>query len=149
MRKVKSSNKIQKINRTDIFSKKKRSEVMSRVKSKESKIETRVGLALWSKGVRYRKNTRSLLGNPDFSIKSRKLVVFVDSCFWHGCSDHFKAPKSNKAFWKKKINRNRQRDLDVTKHYKKLGWNIFRIWEHQVTKNIETFVERIVKYLRK
>ena len=143
MRKVKSSNKVQKIKRTDIFSKKKRSEIMSRIKSKESKIEEQIGKLLRNQGVKYRKNVRSLFGNPDFAIKKNKIVVFVDSCFWHGCKKHGSYPKTNKIFWNKKISRNKERDLEVNKHYRKSGWKLVRVWEHEIKKNTDKIIMKI------
>ena len=132
MYKPKPANKVQKIKRADIFSKKKRSEIMSRVKSKESKIERRIGRLLWAQGFRYRKNVRSMFGNPDFVMKKYKTVVFVDSCFWHGCKKHCKFPMTNRLFWLHKISRNKERDVDVNKYYKKIHWKIIRIWENDI-----------------
>ena len=132
MYKPKFPNKVQKIKRTDIFSNKKRSEIMSLVKSKNSKIEQKVGKILWSQRFRYRKNVTSLVGKPDFSNKKRKTVVFVDSCFWHGCGVHGARPKTNRVFWSKKIEANIKRDQMVTRFYKKESWKILRIWEHNL-----------------
>ena len=135
MHKIKPANKIQKVKRTDIFSKKKRSEIMSRVKNKESKIEKKIGKILWAQGFRYRKNVSSLMGKPDFANKKEKTVIFVDSCFWHGCERHKNLPKSNKDFWVKKILRNKERDTEVSKYYRNLKWKIIRIWEHDLNQN--------------
>lgn len=147
MYKTKPANKIQKIKRTDIFSKKKRSEVMSHIKSKGSKIEKLVGKFLWSYGFRYRKNVRNMFGNPDFVMKKHKMVVFADSCFWHGCKQHGIFPKSNTYFWKQKILRNSKRDFQVNKHYKKLKWSVIRIWEHDL--KTEKGIRKIQKIIRK
>ncbi len=116
----------------DMFTKEKRSEIMSKIRSKDSKIEVAFRKALWKEGFRYRKNVKSYFGKPDLVLKKYKTVIFIDSCFWHGCKKHCKLPATNKKFWKEKIERNRQRDKEVNKHYKKIGWNIIRIWEHDL-----------------
>ena len=127
----------------DIFSKAKRSEVMSKIRSKETKLETEFRKALWAMGYRYRKNALGWFGKPDLLLKKRKTVVFVDSCFWHGCEKHFKLPATKKTFWKTKIDRNRQRDREVTRHYKKEGWKIIRVWEHEIKKDLTSAVGRV------
>ncbi|KKQ34861.1 MAG: mismatch endonuclease, patch repair protein Vsr protein [Candidatus Nomurabacteria bacterium GW2011_GWB1_37_5] len=132
----------------DNFTRKKRSEIMSKILSKESKIENFIGKILWSEGIRYRRNVRSMFGNPDFTIRKRKIVIFVDSCFWHGCIKHGTIPVSNRKFWKEKIERNKTRDKEVTKHYKKEKWKILRIWEHEIKKNPEKSTKKIIKYFK-
>jgi DNA mismatch endonuclease, patch repair protein len=109
-----------------------RSEIMRAVKSKDSKIETAFRKALWSKGFRYRKNSTKYFGKPDIILKRFKTVIFIDSCFWHGCRYHCRIPSSNKKYWQNKIFRNKLRDKLVNQHYKKIGWQNVRIWEHQV-----------------
>lgn len=118
----------------DIFSKKKRSEIMSRVGSKDSKIEVEFRKALWKEGFRYRKNPRKYFGKPDLVLKKYRTVIFIDSCFWHGCKKHGSLPATNKKFWEQKIEKNKQRDKEVNKYYKKIGWNVIRIWEHELKK---------------
>lgn len=116
----------------DIFSKEKRSEIMSKVRSKETKIEIQLRKELWKAGYRYRKNASGYFGKPDVLLKKHKTVIFVDSCFWHGCKKHLRLPSTNKKFWKEKIERNMERDKEVNKHYRKIGWRVIRIWEHQL-----------------
>ncbi len=133
---------------TDIFSKAKRSEIMSKVKNKDSKIEIAFRKALWKEGFRYRKNVRSYFGKPDIVLKKYKTVIFVDSCFWHGCRKHFILPVSNKKFWRKKIERNKQRDKEVSRHYKKEDWQVLRVWEHQINKSFNKTVDATVNFLK-
>lgn len=116
----------------DIFSKQKRGEIMSKIKSKDTKIEVLFRRALWEKGFRYRKNSSNFFGKPDLVLPKYKTVIFVDSCFWHNCRKHGYLPKSNLKYWRKKIERNKERDKEVIKHYKKIGWKIYRIWEHSI-----------------
>ncbi|MEC1258947.1 very short patch repair endonuclease [Bacillus swezeyi] len=127
----------------------KRSATMRAVKSKDSKIELMVRKELWKRGLRFRVNTRTLFGKPDISIKKLKLVVFIDSCFWHGCPDHKRIPKSNIVFWKNKIERNIERDRIVTEFYRNKGWNIIRIWEHSLREDFEGTVNKIYKKIMK
>ena len=119
----------------DIVSKKKRSEIMSNVKSKGSKIEVFFRKALWKKGFRYSKNSSKYFGKPDIVLLKHKTVIFIDSCFWHGCKKHCRIPSVRKKYWTAKIVRNKKRDKEVSKHYKKQGWKIFRIWEHDFKNN--------------
>lgn len=133
---------------TDKISKAERSWVMSRVKSKDTKLEIGFRKILWGLGCRYRKNNKKYFGKPDLVSPSRKLAVFLDSCFWHGCKKHIRLPAQNKDYWKKKIARNVQRDKTVNKHYRKKEWIAIRIWEHQLKTETQTKkeAEKIMRY---
>jgi DNA mismatch endonuclease (patch repair protein) len=126
---------------SDTVSKKKRSEIMSKVKSKDSKIETLFRKELWKRGFRYRKNPTNYFGKPDLVLKKYRTVIFIDSCFWHGCKKHCRLPATRKKYWVKKIERNKQRDRKVNSYYKKSDWKIIRIWEHQL-KNLNKIIEK-------
>lgn len=130
---------------TDIFSKKKRSEIMSRVRAKETGIEILFRKALWKAGFRYRKNVRRYFGTPDIVLKKYKTVIFIDSCFWHGCKKHGTMPKTRRTFWENKIERNTERDKKVIRYYKKEGWKVIRIWEHEIKKNIAKTTDTAIK----
>lgn len=119
---------------SDIVSKKKRGEIMSRIKSKDSKIEVLFRKELWRQGFRYRKNSVKYFGKPDLVLPKYETVIFIDSCFWHGCKKHCRIPAVRKKYWTEKITRNKERDKEVSKHYKKRDWKIFRIWEHDLKK---------------
>ena len=69
---------------------------------------------------------------PDFVFRSRRLAVFVDGCFWHGCPRHGTKPKGNAAFWRAKFRRNRERDRRDTRHLRRAGWQVLRLWEHEL-----------------
>jgi DNA mismatch endonuclease, patch repair protein len=131
----------------DTVSKEKRSRVMRLVKSQETSLEKKIRSRLWKRGIRYRENKSTLFGKPDLLVASKKVVVFIDSCFWHGCDMHLRMPRSNIDYWVNKINRNKKRDRFVNSHYKKRGWNILRFWEHQIKDNIELSVQRIAEAL--
>ena len=128
----------------DIYSKKKRSEIMSLVRAKETEIEIRFRKELWKLGFRYRKNTRKYFGTPDIVLKKYETVIFIDSCFWHGCKKHGTLPKTRKCFWKNKIKRNIERDWEVSNYYKKSGWHIIRIWEHEIKKDFGSIFNKTI-----
>lgn len=109
---------------------------MQAVKSKGSKIETLLAKAMWAKGLRYRKNDKSVFGKPDFTFKKYKVAIFCDSEFWHGKDWEIKKleHKSNIKFWHQKIERNIQRDKEVNEELLKNGWQVIRFWG----KDIET-----------
>jgi DNA mismatch endonuclease, patch repair protein len=131
---------------TDVMTKEQRSKCMSNIKSKNTKPELILRKALWVKGMRYRiKNT--LTGNPDLHFASKKLAIFIDGCFWHGCPDHYKEPKTRTEFWKKKIDGNIKRDIYVNDVLKDSGWKVLRFWEHEIKKNLDYVVETIISSL--
>lgn len=70
-----------------------------------------------------------LYGRPDIVFPEARLAVFVDGCFWHGCPKHYRLPRTNKAFWLRKITRNKERDREVAKELRKRGWRFVRLWE--------------------
>lgn len=121
---------------------------MSKVKNKDSKLEITFRKLLWENGFRYRKNAKKYFGKPDLVLKKHKTVIFIDSCFWHGCKRHGEIPATKRAFWVKKIGRNRERDKEVTVHYKKQRWLIFRIWEHDI-KSKEALNRVLIKVLKR
>jgi DNA mismatch endonuclease (patch repair protein) len=86
---------------------------------------------------------QDVFGKPDFIFPAAKLAVFVDGCFWHGCPRCFRRPKSNRKFWDKKICRNRERDREVSRELRRLGWRVVRIWEHDLAKRGEVCVRKI------
>ena len=133
----------------DTVSKKKRSEIMSKIKSKDSKIEVEFRKAIWKAGFRYRKNPANYFGKPDLVLKKYKTVIFVDSCFWHGCKKHCRLPATNKKYWNEKIERNKQRDKEVNRYYKKEGWQVLRVWEHDLShKNFDKAINKIITFLK-
>ncbi len=121
----------------DNHSKEVRSYNMSRIRSINSKPEEMVRKYLFSKGLRYRKNIKTLPGKPDIVLKKYKTVVFVNGCFWHGHENcrYFVMPKSNTEYWEKKIRRNIERDVSVYKKLSELGWNVIIIWECELKKD--------------
>jgi len=128
----------------DNFPKETRSKIMKSIKSK-TKLEDKVCREIWHRGIRFRRNVPALLGKPDIAIKKYKLVVFLDSCFWHVCPIHGHIPHTNQDYWIKKLERNQKRDLKVTEHYRGKGWAILRFWEHEIKEDIYKVIEHIVE----
>lgn len=116
----------------DIWSKKKRSAVMAKIRSKDTKPEWIVRRYLFSRGYRYRKNVKGLPGTPDIVLRKYGIVIFIHGCFWHGHEVDGTMPRTNTEFWKKKIEGNRLRDKKNKEALKKMGWKIITIWECQL-----------------
>lgn len=131
-----------------MMSKEQRRKNMQAIRS-QSRLENQVSRELWRRGVRFRKNDKTLFGNPDISIKKYKIVIFIDSCFWHGCEDHGNRPKSNQDYWDKKLARNRARDIEVTDYYKENNWHIKRMWEHEIKMDFEKAVDELAVFIQR
>jgi DNA mismatch endonuclease (patch repair protein) len=116
----------------DKVNKRKRSEIMSKIKSKNTKIENFLFKTLKAVGYKIQRNEDSLLGKPDIVIAAEKILIFVDSCFWHGCRYHCRLPNTNKLYWESKIKRNKLRDKFINKHYQSSEWKVIRFWEHSL-----------------
>ena len=166
----------------DVFTKVKRSEVMSRIRSRGNK-DTELALAKllrrhrisgWRRQVEIRGGAALLRGpkfgtaqhrpannqrmarrsvptfrvRPDFVFKRARLALFVDGCFWHGCPKHATKPNSNRAFWRRKLSANKDRDEFVTRALRRAGWRVLRLWEHELAKrNKERLLHRIQRAL--
>ena len=115
----------------DKFSAVTRSRIMSRIRSKDTEPEMAVRRTLWARGLRYRVHDRTLPGTPDVSSKRRRLAVFVDGCFWHGCPKCYVEPKTNTSFWREKVRRNCARREEVRARLEALGFRVVEIWEHE------------------
>lgn len=126
----------------DVLTPEQRSRCMSRIKGKNTGPELRLRKALWNRGVRYRLDLR-IPGKPDMVFPKRRVAVFIDGCFWHGCPAHGVKPKTNAIFWKDKIERNQRRDNLVNAELQRQGWRVLRFWEHEVEESIQVVVNRI------
>ena len=119
---------------TDTISKEKRSETMSKIRGKDTKIEIQVRHWLHHHGIRYRKHCKDIAGSPDISIKKHKIAIFVHGCFWHGheyCEiSHI--PKTRVEYWKNKIEKNKTRDRVNFEILINTGWHVFVVWECQL-----------------
>ena len=127
-----------------------RKKCMQSNKSKGTKPELVLAKAMWALGLRYRKNSGSIFGKPDFSFKKYKVAVFVDGEFWHGKDwEQRKAEiKGNREFWIAKIERNIRRDMEVTGRLKAEGWTVLRFWSNDVVKNAGCHAEKVRQAVR-
>jgi len=120
----------------DIYSKSKRSEIMSCVRNRRTAPEDEVAALLKGMGVKYRRNVKTISGQPDFVVRSKSTVIFVNGCFWHGhpnCN-RAKLPDSNRAFWEKKITANKTRDRRIAHKLRKEGWRVINVWQCHLRK---------------
>lgn len=120
-----------------------RSEMMARVRSRDTKPELRLRRALWHRGMRYRLHRPTPGGRPDLVFASRRIAVFVDGCQWHGCPEHYVAPRSNREFWIVKLLDSVHRDRRSTLALEAAGWRVVRVWEHEVRSDLERVVTEI------
>lgn len=132
-------------NVADVFSPRKRSEIMSHVRGKDNKATELAVVALLRRHhiTGWRRHAR-VFGNPDFVFPKHRLALFVDGCFWHGCPKHATQPTSNRAFWKKKLARNKTRDQLVNRRLRQRGWSVLRIWQHELKKDFPLSFRRIM-----
>ena len=119
---------------TDVFPRDKRSWIMSRVREKNTCPELKVRSLVHRLGYRFRLHRKDLPGRPDLVFPSRKKIVFVHGCFWHGhdCVRGHRVPKTNSKYWIEKIQRNMERDSKHQSILKAMGWNVMVIWECEV-----------------
>jgi DNA mismatch endonuclease (patch repair protein) len=117
----------------DIFSKRKRSQVMAAVRSKGNKdTELKLVSILRAHGITGWRRHRPMPGKPDFNFPKQRLAVFVDGCFWHGCRRRCRMPQDNRRYWQAKISRNAARDRATTRLLRQAGWRVLRVWEHEL-----------------
>ena len=103
-------------------------------RGRDTKPELAVRRIVHAAGYRYRVNARpesDLRRTADLLFTRRKIAVFIDGCFWHGCPEHYIPPKANDGYWSAKVSRNRERDVETTAVLEKRGWRVMRFWEHE------------------
>lgn len=133
----------------DVFSPRKRSIVMSRIKAKDTVPEMKVRRLVHSLGFRYRLHATDLPGKPDLVFRKYRKAILVHGCFWHchtGCIDGH-APRSNTSYWGPKLARNRERDKKNRKSLRDLGWDVMVIWECEITE-MERLEKRVFRFLK-
>lgn len=129
---------------SDIFSQKKRSFIMSKIRSKDTKIENLFAKKMLANKIKFKQHP-NLFGKPDFLIDNSKIIVFIDGCFWHMCPKHFKSPKTRKNFWIPKIKNNVARDRIVNRKLKKMGYGVLRFWEHEIENKPDLAVKKLLR----
>ncbi len=133
----------------DVFSKRKRSDIMSRVKGKgNAATEIKLMRAFREHGINGWRRHYRLFGSPDFVFPKKRLAIFVDGCFWHRCPKHGSLPTSNRAFWQKKFERNTARDRLVNRTLRTRGWRVIRVWQHEF-KDPTRIMTRVLSALTK
>jgi DNA mismatch endonuclease (patch repair protein) len=133
----------------DVFTKTKRSQVMSRIRGRGNK-DTELALIRLFRTHRITgwRRHQPVFGKPDFIFRTARLAVFVDGCFWHGCPQHATKPRNNSAFWRSKFAANKSRDRLVSRILRSRGWRVLRIWEHELARKIEgRCVRRVLQRL--
>ncbi len=130
----------------DVFSKKKRSEIMSHIKGKNTSPERMVFAELRKRKIRYVRHYSKVPGTPDIAIPSNRIAVFIEGRFWHGWGfDRVKTHLS--PFWRRKIETNRRRDKRNLRTLRKLGWKTMRVWDHRLNKNPDFWLQKISDFL--
>jgi DNA mismatch endonuclease, patch repair protein len=155
----------------DVFTQAKRSDVMSRIRSRGNKATELAlvklfraqGITGWRRQLKLRagelrvkrpsarssqRSTQTcsqLIVRPDFVFREVRLALFVDGCFWHGCPKHGTKPRSNAAFWRKKFAANQARDRLVTRALRRSGWRVLRVWEHELARKNQARLRRRIQ----
>lgn len=118
---------------------------MQNIRSAGTAPELLMMRALQRKNIYFARNVKSIIGKPDIVFRRKKIAVFIDSDFWHVHPERFIMPKSNKKYWRVKINLNKERDKEVNRMLRKDGWKVIRIWEYDVKRNIDKCLSRILR----
>lgn len=121
-----------------------RSENMARIKAKNTSPELAVRKGLSARGLRYRLQFKTPGGKADLAIPSKRVALFIDGCFWHGCPEHYVRPRSREEFWTAKLKENVARDRRQVAALVSAGWTVVRIWEHEVLEAPEQVVEKVL-----
>lgn len=132
---------------TDVLTPEQRKLNMSRIRSKNTSPELIIRKMLFSRGIKGYRIHYDLPGKPDITFIRKRIVIFIDGCFWHRCPIDFQEPESKKGFWIKKINSNVARDKEVNKKLESLGWCVVRFWEHEVKKDPESVIKKIIELI--
>lgn len=131
----------------DVFTKEKRSEIMSRIRSENTKVERLVFRELRRRGIYFQKHYKRAKGKPDIALPRKKKAVFIDGDFWHGRNFLKQKERLPKKYWLSKIEKNVRNDRRNRLALKKAGWKILRVWEKETIKNPENMINKISKFL--
>ncbi len=133
----------------DIFTKEKRSEIMSLIRSTNTKPELRLrkmlSAHLYPLGYRYKIHYKKIPGKPDVVFVGKKIAIFMDGSFWHGHTIDKVRLRPEGDFWRNKIENNMARDKRINARLKRLGWEVIRVWEHDVMKSPDKVMRRILR----
>ena len=132
----------------DKFSKEKRSEIMSRIRSKNTKAEITVFRELRKRDIYFQKHYKKVASNPDIALPRKKKAVFIDGDFWHGYNFSKLKERLPKKYWLEKIENNINRDNNNNLQLRENGWEVLRIWEHSINENADKAIEKIIDFLK-
>jgi len=125
-----------------------RSEQMARIRSHNTRPEVLLRSALWKAGLRFRLVSIKPVARPDIVFAKQRLAIFIDGCFWHGCPVHYLRPRTSEAYWAAKLSLNVERDRRQTRILERLGWRVFRVWEHDVFERLDAVLSGILTAIR-
>ena len=126
-----------------------RSEVMARIRGRDTSPELALRKELHARGARFRVEYRIPgVGRVDIAFTRRRLAIFVDGCFWHGCPEHGVMPKSNVAFWRDKLDGTRARDAKQVLVLQAMGWSVIRVWEHDLESDLASVTRTVLEVLK-
>lgn len=133
----------------DNLTKEQRRRNMQNIRSANTRAELFVARELRKRKIYFARNVKSIFGKPDFVFRRKKIVIFVDSDFWHGHPKRRVMPKSNRRYWNQKIKSNIERDKEVNEVLKKSGWLIIRIWEYDLNHSCKKVINRILQAIQR
>lgn len=122
----------------DNLTKEQRKKNMQNIRSENTKPELILMRELKIRKIYFAKHVKKIIGKPDIVFRRKKIVVFIDSDFWHGHPARFIMPKTNYSYWERKISRNKSRDIEVTEMLINQGWQVLRFWDFDIKKNLNT-----------
>lgn len=131
----------------DNLTKSQRRKNMQNIRSCCTAMELQIQRALRKRRISFRCNVATVIGKPDLVFYRPRVIVFLDSCFWHMCPYHYNIPATRKDYWLPKLRQNRIRDRKVATQLRKEGWTVLRFWEHQIKKGLRKCVDRIEKVI--
>lgn len=132
---------------TDVLTPEQRKRNMSHIRGKNTSPELKLRKLLWSSGIRGYRIHYELPGKPDIVFTKKKIVIFVDGCFWHKCPVCFKPPETNVMFWNEKLQKNVERDMKINEELQSNGWIVLRFWEHEIKKSPDDVLNKICAVL--
>lgn len=133
----------------DNLTKEQRKKNMQHIRSEGTLPERIIMQELKNRKIYFAKYVSTIEGKPDIVFRRKRIVIFIDSDFWHGHPSRCVMPKSNRVYWKKKIARNRERDREVSLALRKQNWKIIRIWEYDIKHNFNKSMKKILKAIEK
>lgn len=132
----------------DIFSKSKRSEIMSKIKGQNTKVELLVFRELRKRGIYFQRHYTRASGRPDIALPRKKIAVFIDGDFWHGYNYAKTKNRLPKVYWRAKIEANMARDIKNRRKLRRMGWKVLRVWEHETLKNPDRTIIKIISIMK-